>query len=219
MNLIFDIDDTLFPSTEFTKLARRNAIIKMVEKGLYEKIPKEYQRVEVLEEMMYEILYKKGSNYPKVFDDLLKSLNAYDPKFVASAVYGYHLTKSLIRPYEEAPYVLYRLSKKHKLYVASSGLIIKQWDKLIRMGLDLFFEKVFITEKKKDAEFFKKIKKELKNGIMIGDREDSDIIPAKKVGLITIRVRKPNTKYNFGKSIADYEIRNLNEIFDILKGF
>ena len=55
--------------------------------------------------------------------------------------------------------------------------------------------------------------------MMVGDRLDNDIIPAKSVGMKTVWIRKGLSQYQdpvLGKNIADYQIDNLNELLNIL---
>lgn len=218
-NLFFDIDDVLFPSTKFSREARKNALNAMIEMGLEEKYEK-------LSKLLREIIKEKGSNYPKHFDVLLERLGIEKKKrarYIAAAVRAYHDTKATIHPYPDVPKTLLTLQNKYPLYIATDGIAIKQWDKLLRMGLALFFKDVFVSEEleiSKSEEFYKKISKLLnvkgENCIMIGDREDKDILPAKKAGWYAIRVRRKDGKYSKGKTIADAEIDNLNNLPEII---
>jgi len=205
-NLLFDIDDTLFPSSEFAALARRNAVRAMIRMGLH-------ATEDELLEMLGKIIEEKGSNYPRHFDLLLKRIKGRKiespARFVAAATGAYHDTKAAIQPYPDVPRTLLEMKELgYRLYVATNGISVKQWDKLIRLGIALYFDEVFVSEElgiKKGPAFFryilKKIKAEPKECVMIGDREDMDILPAKAVGLYTIRIMRG--KYSTGPSKAD----------------
>lgn len=217
MNIFFDIDDTLFPSSEFSALARKNALNAMIAIGL----DCEYQK---LNDLLLSLIKEKGSNYPNHFNDLCKILNANEPaKFVAAAVAAYHHTKSSIAPYPQIPKTLLRLKDDgHHIYVATNGDSVKQWDKLIRLGLALYFDNVFISEEvgvEKSPEFYSKILKSLNvepsQCVMIGDREDADIVPAKKVGMKTIRILKG--KHSHTPSTADFTIEELGNLYQIMQ--
>ena len=215
--LLFDIDNTLFPTAEFAERARRNAVRAMVAAGL-----------DLSEARLYRLLMKqvskKGSNYERHFDDLCKSLRIRKPaKYVAAAVAAYHDTKNAIQPYPEVPRTLLKLKELgHPLYIATSGTAVKQWDKLIRMGLTPYFEDVFVTEElgaEKGAGFFRKVLKKLRtepsNCVMIGDRIDIDIAPAMKAGIKAVRVlRGP---YEKKKGHADAEVKALSSLPSALK--
>lgn len=200
MRFYFDIDDTLFPSTEFSKLARKNAIRAMISMGL------NYSE-KFLMQKLNEIIKERGSNYPKHFDELCKVLKIKKPnKFIAAAVAAYHDTKSSILPYPEVPYVLKTLIEEgHELFVVSEGLEKKQWDKLIRLGLTYFFKDVYVT-REKTTKFYSK----LKRGVVIGDNPLKDIEYAKKAGHITVRVKRG--KRVKMKSNADYTITDLRQL-------
>ena len=140
--IFFDIDDTLFPSSEFAELARKNAIRAMIEAGVDEE-------AERLHEMLARIIKKRGSNYPNQFDELCRKLGVRRPaRYVAAAVAAYHNTKTGILPYPEVPRLLIKLRESgYKLYIATNGNAVKQWDKLIRMGIEHYFEDVFVSKK------------------------------------------------------------------------
>lgn len=217
--VLFDIDDTLFPSSEFAALARRNALRAMIGMGIH--VP-----LEMLESSLQRIIKEKGSNYPRHFDELCHFLRITRPaRFVAAAVAAYHDTKTAIMPYPEVPLTLLRLKESgYKLYIATNGNAVKQWDKLIRLRIALYFDDVFVSEEiggEKCVAFFRKIVKRLgvkaEECIMIGDREESDIVPAKKIGMKTIRIRRG--RYAEGKTVADSEAADLLEAVEILKKF
>ncbi len=215
--IFFDVDNTLFPTAEFAELARRNAIRAMIETGL-----------DATEEQIYRglqrLIKEKGSNYSNHFDLLLKRMGVKRPaRYVAAAVAAYHNTKSSIQPYPEVPKALMELKERgYKLYVATNGDAVKQWDKLIRMGIHLFFEDVFVSGEigeEKSPNFFKKVLSEIKahpsECIMVGDREDSDILPAKKAGIYTIRIMQG--PYAGEKGEADARIRSFSELLKVVK--
>ncbi len=203
MRFYFDIDDTLFPSTEFSKLARKNAVRAMISMGL------NYSE-RFLMEKLEEIIRDKGSNYSRHFDELCKTLKIKKPsKFIAAAVAAYHDTKASIFPYPEVPYVLKTLNERgYELFVVSEGLEKKQWDKLIRLGLTYFFKKVYVT-RNKTVKFYSKLKK----GIVVGDNPLKDVEFAKKAGHIAVRVKRG--KRAKMKSNADYTITDLRQLLKI----
>jgi putative hydrolase of the HAD superfamily len=207
-----DIDDTLFPSTEFSKLARRNALNAMISMGL----DVEYDDIHA---KLDSIISSKGSNYQNHFDDLCKELQIKRPgRYVAAAIAAYHDTKTAIQPFPKAPVALMSLKQAgHRLYVATNGNSIKQWDKLIRLRLALFFEDVFVSEElgaEKSEGFYRKILKALRaepgDCVMVGDREDADITPAKALGIRTVRLLAG--KYPKSTTAADITIADIGEL-------
>lgn len=217
-HVFFDIDDTLFPSSEFADLARKQAVRAMIETGL------PFTDSERLYARLIRIIHAQGSNYGGHFDALCKELKIKRPaRFIAAAVAAYHNAKTSILPYPEVPRVLLQLREEgYKLYVATNGNAIKQWDKLIRLGVALYFEDMFVSEEmgmEKSARFFQKVIRQLKcrpaQAVMIGDREDADIIPAKRAGWKTIRIRRG--RYIQKVSQAGYTLTNLSALPSILK--
>lgn len=58
------------------------------------------------------------------------------------------------------------------------------------------------------------------NSVMVGDRLDNDIAPAKSLGMRTVWIRKGLSIYQnieLGKNIADWVIDNLSELKEIFK--
>lgn len=215
--IFFDVDNTLFPTAEFAELARRNAIRAMIETGL------DATEGEIYRELQ-RLIREKGSNYPNHFDLLLKRMGVRKPaRYVAAAVAAYHNTKSSIQPYPEVPKTLMELKERgYKLYVATNGDAVKQWDKLIRMGIHLFFDDVFVSGEigeEKSPSFFRKVLAQLKahpsECVMVGDRVDSDIAPARKLGIYTIRIMRG--PYAREKGVADARIKSFSELLKVLR--
>ncbi|RLI92324.1 MAG: haloacid dehalogenase [Candidatus Altiarchaeales archaeon] len=222
--LFFDIDDTLYDSTLQANLARESAIKAMIEAGL-----------DVNEEKamssLREIVRKFGSNYSYHFDELLKKFG-YDPnpRIVAAGVVAYHTTKiAYLVPFPDTIPTLLRLRDLgYRLGIITDGISVKQWEKLIRLGLQHFFHSVTISSdvgrEKPDPEIFKIAIKNAgckpKEAIMVGDRPDRDISGANKVGMVTVQIAKG--KYRWVKprdesEKPDYTISTLADILDILK--
>ncbi|MFH1471028.1 MAG: HAD-IA family hydrolase, partial [Candidatus Micrarchaeota archaeon] len=132
---------------------------------------------------------------------------------------GYHNTKASMLPFPEVKRVLLELRERgYDLYIASEGESLKQWDKLIRLGLDHFFRDVFVTEevgKKKSKEFYLAILKELKLSpkecLMVGDSEQKDSIPAGAAGMKTVIIERSGKKKK-----ANHTIRGLSELESVL---
>ena len=89
--------------------------------------------------------------------------------------------------------------------------------------IDLVFSSSEEGISKPDVEFFRLAIKEAKclanEAMMIGDRLDNDIYPAKKVGMKTIWVKQGLGGVQSPKSDeykADYEVEGLNDILNIL---
>jgi putative hydrolase of the HAD superfamily len=213
--ILFDIDDTLFPSTEFSALARKNAINAMIGMGL----KADYARASACLE---RIIAKKGSNYVHHFDDLCRELKAERPaRYVAAAVAAYHDTKTAILPFPTVPLTLLKLRQNgFRLYVATHGDPVKQWDKLIRLRIALYFDDVFVSGElgvEKSRAFYQKLLNQLsakpQDCAMVGDREELDIKPARSLGMTTVRIL--SGRHASVPSDADYVIKDMAELVPI----
>ncbi len=218
--ILLDIDDTLFPSSEFSELARMQAIYAMKRMGLKGEVKKIYK-------LLMEIVDTYGSNYPKHLDILMRELNVpkrMAPRIIAAGVAAYHNAKTSIQPFPEVPETLVRLRDLgYELYVVSEGRTLKQWDKLIRLGLAHFFDDVFVSEDigcMKSKKFFLRVVKKLKSKpcemVVVGDRKEKDIWPARQAGITTIRMVAGMYAKHKGEE-ADYKIKKMNELLKVLK--
>lgn len=234
--IFFDLDDTLYTSTQFVDYARKESFKAMIHEGLNIDINTLFQKFE-------QIYNKEGSNSNQHYNKLLEYYQIPKPKIdrlVAIAVMTYHRAKEHLKDYkfEKVDKVLKELKKNYELGIISSGNGIKQWDKIYRLELDHYFnpELVFITESyfenekqnNKNENFYKfiydKVSAQYNNLWMIGDREDNDIIPAKNAGFKTIRI-KGIGKYNgtnedikgpnrIENSVANLKIENIKDLLN-----
>lgn len=132
--IFFDIDDTLYSTTEFAVQARRNSVNAMIRAGL------RMDPEECLRELN-EVIGEFSSNYEQHFDKLLlripqKCYDGINPGIlIASAVVAYHDTKvQQLVPFPNVPEVLERLSQTNLILgVITDGRDIKQAEKLVRL--------------------------------------------------------------------------------------
>ncbi len=223
--IFFDLDDTLFDATSLAEKARRAAIEAMIEKGLSCITPE--QGYDILKEIVTEF----GSNYDGHFNMLLKRLNASSSKLITQAIITYHRIKvQEIRLYTDVFGFLQNLKQQPacKLGIITDGLPIKQWEKIIRLGLDVFFPFVFISDeigiRKPNPKLYtlacEKVGAPVSRSLYIGDRFDQDVLPAKQAGLLTCFLHRGG-KYDRAlsdkeKESVDFEVRDLDELLQQL---
>jgi putative hydrolase of the HAD superfamily len=227
--IFFDIDDTLYSTSEFAATARRNAIENMRAHGF------RMATEDALRELS-EIVAEFSSNYEHHFDKLLRRVPRHywegvsDTILVAAAVVGYHETKFReLRPYEDAIDVL-RLLKKQtdlKLGVISSGIALKQAEKLVRLGMVELFAPggIFISDEigisKPNPKLYLRACKEMNvrpsEAMYVGDRPRMDVDPCNKIGMITVLNKRTSREYEPGETKADFEIHNFFDLLDFLK--
>jgi len=221
--VLFDIDNVLYNSSHQVEMARRAAIEAMVRSGLGMGIEEGFAKLE-------EIVKRYGSNFNKHYDMLVG--NREDGhKIIAAGLVSYHNTKrAYVKPYDDTMPTLKKLKDSgYKIGVISDGVSIKQWEKLIRLGLENVFDVVVISEdagvEKPEAAIFQracdKLEIQPEDCIYVGDRLDTDIIGANKMGMTSIRLLRgkyKNIRPTGLQEQPDFEIKRMEELIEILKG-
>jgi putative hydrolase of the HAD superfamily len=105
----------------------------------------------------------------------------------------------------------------------------KQYEKILRLGLDPFFPNVFISDeigiRKPNPKIYsyalEKLSAEAEQSLFIGDRFDYDVIPAKQAGMKTCLIHR-NGKHDKTfdaeeKKQIDYEVWDLGELWAQIK--
>jgi len=225
--VLFDIDDTLCATTEFAKLARRNAIEAMVEAGL--KAPVD----EVMAELE-EVIAEFSSNYEHHFDKLLLRLGpqAYEHRnralVVAAGIAAYHDTK--FRKLGTFPGVqkLFADMKRARLRlgVITHGLEVKQAEKLVRLDLVKYLdpEAIFISDQvginkpnpKLYAHALRRMGLAAAQVMYVGDNPSHDVAPPKSLGMIAVWADF-STKHPAGSVEPDHRIHSFDELRTILR--
>jgi len=220
--ILFDIDNTLYDSAKQSMLSRKNAVKAMIDSGLDVDMDRAI-------ELLNEIVDKHGSNYENHFDEMMKVLGVEcDSKIIASGVVAYHNTtvENLI-PEGTCIETLQKLRKEgYKLGVITNGKSIKQWEKLIRLGLGDVFDVVAISEEagcsKPEPGIFISACDVLgvnpDDGMYVGDRLDSDIEGAHKAGMKAVYVygmTKEQEPEN-DLQIPDHKVKNILGLMEIL---
>lgn len=222
--IFFDIDDTLYDSTRLTTRARRNSIQAMIDAGL----PADDE--EEVYSILESVIKRYGSNYTRHYDKLLEELKTgWDPKIIAAGVVAYERTKvGYLRPFPKVVPTLLFLKEKFKLGVISNGPAVKQWEKLIGLGLHHLFDAVATSEEvgyeKPHVEIFrgamKKVGLKPRECVMVGDRLSTDVSGAKAAGMFAVRIKQgkfskdvPSTK----DETPDAEIGDISELPAVLR--
>jgi len=231
----FDLDDCLYNSTGLSQMARIKGIEAMIRLGL--KI--ERQKALIL---IDEIVTEYGSNSSKHYDYFIRRLNEYENysisfneqvRFVAAAVMAYHSQKiEHIQLYDDVKECLEKLKETAiKTAIITDGIPIKQYEKILRLGIDDLIDLVVISDeigiRKPNPKLFSyclnKFRVKGYETIYVGDNIYKDIIPAKLNEIHSVYIHRGG-KYDInvtGEPIAkenkpDYEISRLEELFDII---
>jgi putative hydrolase of the HAD superfamily len=150
----------------------------------------------------------------------------------SAAIKHFVLIKAPWHSEDEVPYHDAQITLKSlKLKGYKLGIIANQnpgaLERLKAWNLNHYFEVIMTSAEagcaKLDKEIFYQALKlarcSSKECIMIGDRLDNDIIPAKSLGMTTIWIRNGLAKYqspSLGNDVADYQISSLSELLQIL---
>jgi len=234
----FDLDDCLFDSTGLSERARIKGIEAMIQLGL------KLDREKAIK-MIQEIVKEYGSNSSKHYNYFIRRYNrledveepisySFQFKFISAAVMAYHAEKiNSIKLYDDVEPCLKKLRDKSiKTAIITDGLPLKQYEKILRLGIDDLIDLTIISDeigiRKPNPKLFDHCLK--KFGVLgpecvyVGDRIDKDIIPAKLNNIYSIYIHRGGKydSYKTGVKIPhetkpDYEINNLMEIFDIIE--
>ena len=227
--VFFDIDDTLYSTTDFVARARRAAVDAMRRHGL--RLPAGH----ILRELQ-EVISEFSSNHDHHFDKLLLRFprRAYDgvnpAVMVAAAVAAYHDAKfRFLRPFPEVPEVLRRLAKTDLIRgIITAGLVVKQAEKLVRLGVYglLTPTAIFISDQigisKPNPKLYQRSCRELgippREAMYVGDHPAHDVDPVRKLGMISVLVKSEGRHAKErGRAKPDYKITNMKQLWRILK--
>ncbi len=219
--VIFGIDDVLYDASLQSSNARLSAVRAMIEAGLPADVETGYR-------MLEEIVKELGPDNTQHFDKLLEKLGLkWTPEVVAAGVVAYRSTNPVyLKPYPDTVPTLLKLrDDKYKLGAASEGKSVKQWQKLILLGLQHLFDAVVISQDiKLDSLTEAVLKRALDqlgvhaiNTVFVGVHPEKEIDVASRAGLVCVRLRKGNSKLErTGQTKPKYEINKLSELTQLL---
>ncbi len=226
--IFFDIDDTLYSTSEFTELARSAALDAMIEVGL------SVDKRELQEELT-EVISEFSSNHDQHFDKLLVRIPRRHYRgintavLVAAGVVAYHETKTRhLAPYEDAVEVLRILSRTDLvLGVITEGLAVKQAEKLVRLRLHPYLSPgaIVISNQigisKPNPKIYQRACSDLNlrptETMYVGDNPTHDIDPPNKIGMVTVRMRRGKYRQIDSETPAVFEAQNFWDLLDLLK--
>jgi putative hydrolase of the HAD superfamily len=228
--IFFDLDDTLYSTSEFSDRARKSSIAAMIEAGLG--ADPEYLMAE-LEEVVREF----SSNYEHHYDKLLLRLprrlyRGVNPAIIiAAGIAAYHDTKfRYLRPFEDAYEVLRALARSALIRgVITAGLEKKQAEKLVRMRLTplLTPNAIFISDQlgvsKPNEKLYQRACSDLNlkpaETMYVGDNPLTDIDPPNRLGMYTVHVVRGGGRHEVekGETEPDWRVNNFWELLDIVR--
>jgi 2-haloacid dehalogenase len=222
--LLFDADETLFDFLRAEKTALKLAFGDC-------NIPFKDEFVPIYSELnskLWRRLERKEITKPELlarrFADLYEALGFADsdPELMREAYQRRLGEQCFLLP--GALELVKKLSEDHKLYLITNGLKTTQSTRLSRSGLLPYLSGVFISEEvgceKPDRKYFEKVKEAIpgfreEEALIIGDSLTSDILGGNNAGIKTVWFN-PKCKRNETKAVPYYEIRKLEQIYEIL---
>jgi putative hydrolase of the HAD superfamily len=227
--VFFDIDDTLYSTSEFADVARENAVRAMIEAGLR-------MTPEELKAELDEVITEFSSNYEHHYDKLLlriskKLYKGHNPALiVAAGVVAYHDTKfRQLTPYKDAVEVLGILANTDLILgVITAGLTIKQFEKMLRLDLLKYFypNAIFVSEQigisKPNIKLYQRACSDLNlrpaETMYVGDYPLHDIDPPNRIGMVTVHSKRSGKHIGKpGKTSPDFQIHNFWDLLEILQ--
>jgi putative hydrolase of the HAD superfamily len=224
--IFFDIDDTLYSTTDFASRARQRAVEAMCETGI--RLPASVVRRE-----LDEVIAEFTSNYPNHFDKLLRRLpreswsGTNHALIIAAGVNAYHATKNELQPFPDVPPLLKAL-KQHTdlvLGIITHGLEVKQAEKLLLLGVVPYLnpQAIFISDQvgisKPNPKLYDRACAAMgidpAEVMYIGDNPHSDVDPPNSLGMVTV-LRSSRRSADRGKTEPDYAVDSLEELVPVL---
>ena len=223
--LLWDVDGTLLDfiaaekaavQTLFREFGLGECTDEMVER--YSRINKEYwERLERGELSKPEILVRRFADF--FASEGLDASKA--PEF--NEQYQVRLGDTVVFC-DDSYELLSSLRGRVKQYAVSNGTVVAQTRKLRRPGFDQLLDGVFLSEElgyeKPAVEFFERVfaaigELDRERVLIVGDSLTSDITGGNRAGIRTCWYN-PKGEPNLTAAHADYEIRDLHGILDII---
>ena len=220
--LLFDLDDTLYDEKQFVQsgFAKVSEFIE--------------NKFKIDKDLFYKILieiYNEGTR-GNIFNLALEKVNiVYDENIIRTMVKIYREHNPKIKLDKGIRLLLMNLRGVYSLGIITDGYFEVQKKKVQALKLEELFDSIIYTDEygkeywKPSVYGYKLALKKFKvlpeEAVYIGDNPHKDFIGAKKMGILTVRILQPGREYSkvrLSKEYeADYKIRELQEIINLLK--
>ncbi len=200
-----------------------SAVRAMREAGLPVDVETAYRTLE-------SIVAETGTDDTRHFDRLLERLGLrWNPEVIAAGVVAYRETSPVyLRPFPDTvPTLLGLRDRGCRLGVACKGRAVKQWQKLIQLGLEHVFHTVTVSEETGSSELtvdtlsktLEKLGTEPKVTAFVGCDLSKEIAIGNAVKMTTVRVRTGTSRASSPRNPNEkptFEIDKLSEILRLL---
>ena len=220
--LLFDLDDTLYDEKQFVQSGFAK-VAEFIE-----------DKIKIDKDLFYKILieiYNEGTR-GNIFNLALEKVNiVYDENIIRTMVKIYREHNPKIKLDKGIRLLLMNLRGVYSLGIITDGYFEVQKKKVQALKLEELFDSIIYTDEygkeywKPSVYGYKLALKKFKvlpeEAVYIGDNPHKDFIGAKKMGILTVRILQPGREYSkvrLSKEYeADYKIRELQEIINLLK--
>lgn len=218
--IVFDLDDTLYPQIEFDLGCLKESagyISSLCGKSNSE-----------IFGIITEILAKNGIEYRKVFDDLFEEIKFDGMCYIKDILKCYWSAKPQISVFPNVDNILRYLKSKYSLAMITDGYVDTQTYKISKLGLNDYFNKIYFTdsygvENRKPSKyvfdvFLSETEFPPERCVYIGNDPRKDFIPARDVGMHSIRIRQGSfADIDLGKEYeADYIVDSISQLTELI---
>jgi putative hydrolase of the HAD superfamily len=219
MLIIFDLDDTLIDTSgTYIPFKLRLALKNMVQAGL---------NIDSEEEAFAELLRinvdaGKGKKAIEIFWKQ-HSENHQILNIGIQTYYGVTKESFSVNVLDNVISTLKELSKKHILTLVSYGEEQEQHKKLLSSGINEdFFKRIIIVNNYDKTSYYQELLTEFSVNphevLVVGDKFEGDLLPAKNLGMKTVHFMHGRGKINPPSlESVDYQIDNILKVQEIVK--
>ncbi|WXG43453.1 MAG: HAD family hydrolase [Promethearchaeati archaeon SRVP18_Atabeyarchaeia-1] len=219
--VLFGLGDTLYDASMQVYMARINAVRAMLEAG----IPLDFESTF---NALKSVVSEHGEDFDRHFDLTLQKLGVKrTDRVVAAAITAYHDTKSaFLKPFPETiPTLLALRDRRYSIGVISYGRPVKEWEKLVRLGLQHLFHYVVVNDGdklvlKNFQDAFESMNVEAAETIFVGARLQKEIKTANEAEVVSVRIRRGEARTeepSTSDCIPKFEIGKLSEMFSVIR--
>jgi putative hydrolase of the HAD superfamily len=194
--VVFDLDDTLFPEREYVMSGFR-AVARWAEAHLGIDSASGFDELQAM--------YDRGIR-GDTFDQWLRSRHVDPTKWVPQFVEVYRQHQPIIEPFPEVPGLLRQLKPRYRLGLLTDGYLDVQRRKLAALKLEEWFDAIVFTDEwgrtgwKPNTVAFEALLGRLGNlsaaeVVYVGDNPTKDFLAARRSGLYSVEVRRPQGVY------------------------
>lgn len=218
--ILFDLDDTLYPQIEFNLGCLKESaefiadLVQESPEGVYG--------------ILKRIILSQGIEYRKIFDDFFDEIGFNGMPYIKDILKIYWDARPHISLFSGSEKVLQLLNEKCPLAMITDGYVPVQQYKIDELGIKNYFKKIYITDsygvehRKPSRYVFDIFLKETgflaENCIYIGNDPRRDFLPAREVGMHTIRIRQGSFSRIFldAEHESDVTIDRISQIMELL---